>query len=179
MTDTVDFEVTDEHGYPTEECLAAIRHWTGTPRRLVEDVLAPVFDVYGWLRVEQVQEGGHGAARRTYVVTLITGGWSGNESAIGALDKGLFGFGYWHSSTRGGKHVYEVPVDQWDKPQVEWNFPTGYERLEEQTFERAVAAVETAREHYVASTSWAEADPAVWAYNSAIAAIRNIERREG
>ena len=39
--------------------------------------------------------------------TLITGGWSGNESIIGALDGNvsvrLF---YWESSFRGGRHTY-------------------------------------------------------------------------
>ena len=58
---------------------------------------------YGRVDADQIQT--YGSRRWTF----ITGGWSGNDDIIAALDKiQLFNMLYWFSSERGGKHVYEV-----------------------------------------------------------------------
>lgn len=41
---------------------------------------------------------------------LVTGGWSGNEELIGALQQNIVAWGMtWQSSTRGGLHIFEIP----------------------------------------------------------------------
>lgn len=52
---------------------------------------------------------------RTVVrVSLATGGWSGNERIIDALDGTMFHLRFWESSHRGGLYVYEVPKAEWE-----------------------------------------------------------------
>jgi len=42
--------------------------------------------------------------------TFITGGWSGNEDVIAAIEKNLVLHGLcWKASFSGGKHVYDIP----------------------------------------------------------------------
>ena len=40
---------------------------------------------------------------------LATGGWSGNESIIGAIHRNLYFAHCWCKSERGGLHVYKLP----------------------------------------------------------------------
>lgn len=40
-------------------------------------------------------------------LTLITGGWSGNEDIIASIPQ-MFNMVYWCFSERGGKHVYNL-----------------------------------------------------------------------
>lgn len=183
MTDTIDFEIVVDDGYPTEEALRAIRYWTGTPRNLVDGLLEPVFRPGGLVGVETGDR--HG--REVYVVTLVTGGWSGCESAITALNKGFWRVAYWESDHRGGKHVYEVPTDRYDENQPAWEIPTGYEAVEQNTLARAIRAVETARTEHAAATADAEGDPVLGlprtlllrAYDDAIRAITGLDPEEG
>ena len=44
------------------------------------------------------------------VLTLVTGGWSGNESIVSALEPTEFWLFYWQSSERGGRFVFKIPV---------------------------------------------------------------------
>lgn len=40
---------------------------------------------------------------------LHTGGWSGNEMVIMALEKTFFWFFYWQKSERGGHYYFTIP----------------------------------------------------------------------
>lgn len=111
-------EILDEHGYPTDEALDLIPRWTGTPQALVEDLLAPIFSGYG---ASLLKNSTDDFGRSVKEIHLVTGGWSGCESAIGALDDGMFWFGYWRSSARGGRYVFEVPADRWRTPMPDWS----------------------------------------------------------
>lgn len=91
--------------YPEESDLTAIERWPfGDYRGLME-------------RVRQCwsyQEWGFRQAKRTrggkMRFSLSTGGWSGNESVVGALmDNRVFWAMSWVSSRRGGHYVLEVP----------------------------------------------------------------------
>lgn len=99
-----------EKDYPTEEELQRIREWDykdgymglaefvcniwhwGEDWAFLRDWAKDEFDVeYRELR-------------------LATGGWSGNESIINALNNNqMFGMLCWFSSHRGGLHIYHIP----------------------------------------------------------------------
>jgi hypothetical protein len=91
----------DQFGYPTEEELARIRAWpyddfTG----LLEFVNAQCW----WPRPDS------GFTRNGREFRLATGGWSGNEEVISALNQNsMFNALCWQSSHRGGLHIYRVP----------------------------------------------------------------------
>jgi hypothetical protein len=88
----------DHDGYPTCETLNTIAKWD--------------WQKYGWLAlVDYVEEAWHPCgfvARGRKYLTLVTGGWSGNESIIGALEMSFCFPCFWEASYRGGKHVYNL-----------------------------------------------------------------------
>ena len=93
--------------YPTEEALELIRTFEGTPSNLV------------WL-LRELWHGGRDMVSAAndddhVEVTFVTAGWSGNENLLGALSMTVFEMRYWESSHRGGKHVYRVRTEEWDK----------------------------------------------------------------
>lgn len=68
----------NENGYPTDEEELEIQNFAGTPRELI----ARLEELWHW----------NDFVRTTYKdgvthLELITGGWSGNESLIQALEK--------------------------------------------------------------------------------------------
>lgn len=99
----------DADGYPTEETTLAIKEWEFK-------------DATGWL--QYVRE----AWNHTYgkiweengLLNMATGGWSGNEEIIIAMQENLVLWGLlWESSRRGGLDVFNLsnaaeprPVDQ-------------------------------------------------------------------
>lgn len=106
----------DADGYPTEETLAAIKNWNVVndgPYELVEFLhKAWHFAGWGWL-MKPIRRGMSKGHHKLYI---STGGWSGNESLIGALqENGMFMAMFWVSSTRGGH--YEFDLWKPDKPE--------------------------------------------------------------
>lgn len=97
--------MSDEYGYPTEEEIARIKGWKfpadGTFEQFMDYVKSvghywPA-DTFGWSH-----EG------REYEVS--TGGWSGNEEIIAAMqDNFLFWAMCWRQSRRGGHHTFTIP----------------------------------------------------------------------
>lgn len=89
----------DRHGYPTEDTCQTIKVW-------------PVEDVDGF--VQFVIESWHDTGRIWHDdnndLHMATGGWSGNESIIQAMQENYILWGrLWKSSHRGGKFVFELP----------------------------------------------------------------------
>lgn len=88
----------DEDQYPTEDFLLWV--WTAKwedPHALMECIR----NAWWGADMNLFRRDGN-----TY--TLITGGWSGNEDIIAALQESMFWTLYWESSHRGGKHVFVV-----------------------------------------------------------------------
>lgn len=54
--------------------------------------------------------------KRKYIY-VSTGGWSGHESIIAAMERNinLFWMLCWHSSKRGGHYVFQWPEIDWSK----------------------------------------------------------------
>lgn len=86
----------DNEGYPTEETLKAIREWPSNDHAgLLKFCLA------AWEVKEYFLPVGDSWR-------VSTGGWSGNEAIIEAMQANIaFWHQYWKQSTRGGHYVFE------------------------------------------------------------------------
>jgi hypothetical protein len=89
----------DSDGYPTEEALEWIRSYSNfeNPYEMADFLKS----MWHW-RDYIVQRG------RSLV--LHTGGWSGNESLIRALQDTMWWHLYWQKSTRGGHYWIKLPA---------------------------------------------------------------------
>lgn len=93
--------------YPTEATLQRIQEWpTDDLRGLLNFIRSEWnWDHYAWREGEEYH--------------FATGGWSGNESLIGALSCNVVAYSLcWVMSRRGGKHVFEIP-ESLRKPTVD------------------------------------------------------------
>lgn len=111
-------ELFDDDGYPTDEALDRIRTFVGTAEEMVGYVRSLMHN--GGSKLEDfVDDFGRPQKR----LTLITGGWSGCESVISALQGTMFHLVGWESSFRGGKHTYTFSLHQWEMS-LGWGDPT-------------------------------------------------------
>lgn len=101
----------DKDGYPTEEELKTIEKWDLSKHK-VQDLLEHVRECW-W----QAEWGFDLDRTSTYSkspalrLELHTGGWSGNEEIIGALQANLLFWAlYWEKSERGGHYTFKIPV---------------------------------------------------------------------
>ena len=93
----------DKEGSPSEETLQRLESWPLPFEGLLDFVEEVWNDTYGKMTWDE--EGR---------LELVTGGWSGNESIILALqnNKNYFWTHYWYQSQRGGLHVLDKPITQ-------------------------------------------------------------------
>lgn len=99
--------------YPTEEQLDAIRKaegWKTTLDRAIE-----AWDSGGVTFVLRPEEQAMCDAGSVFeypvsYVRLATGGWSGNEDIIAALNENVWANMSWVLSARGGLHIYVAPA---------------------------------------------------------------------
>lgn len=88
----------DEHGYPVEEELEKIRQWNTTKENWHDfmEYIKSVWWMPDW-----------GWSRDGDIYHISTGGWSGNEDIVAAMQENhMFWIMYWHSSRRGGHYVF-------------------------------------------------------------------------
>lgn len=99
----------DDDGYPTEETLKLIREWDyHDVNGLAEFVVSIWHWGEPWAQLSVTRTDDFHKEYRE--LRLATGGWSGNESVIGALDANvMFNAICWYMSQRGGLHIYHVP----------------------------------------------------------------------
>ena len=91
----------DADGYPTEDELKRIEEWDWRdPIGLMEYVYSLwKYADWGWKR---------GGKRGGNYYSISTGGWSGNEDLMAALERNQsFWMFNWVSSTRGGHYEFE------------------------------------------------------------------------
>lgn len=84
-----------EEGYPTDEALEKIKNWDANDPLGLWEYIKDYFNDHGraWVEGEDYK--------------LATGGWSGCEDVIRAIeDNFIVTCMYWQSSSRGGLHVY-------------------------------------------------------------------------
>ena len=107
--------------YPTDEDLSRIRSWGwswasyNSSFPSYQEVLSFMDFVrscwwnpeWGWSEEDTESELGN----KVHRYSLSTGGWSGNESLIDAMQGNWFFWTFWISSRRGGHFVFEIPLD--------------------------------------------------------------------
>lgn len=119
LENKVDEEYQDEDGYPTEAALQRIEHWdVKDPMGCFEFIKS----LWRWengfeFRTETPAEYVNNSYTKRPDATwarLATGGWSGNEALIRALDRSVISWATWCQSSRGGLHIYRIPSqDEW------------------------------------------------------------------
>lgn len=90
----------DDDGYPTDDSLLAIEKWPFEKghRALMQQVRS----IWTYADCGFWNEFGTD-------IHISTGGWSGNESIVGALQRNYLFWGLcWESSRRGGHHQFTV-----------------------------------------------------------------------
>lgn len=92
----------DEDGYPTDELLGRIKAWPHTAS--YADLMELVAANWNWRDMMFDRDGDRYA--------ISTGGWSGNEDLIRAMQRNrIFWMTCWVSSRRGGHYEFEVRDD--------------------------------------------------------------------
>jgi hypothetical protein len=88
--------------YPGEEDIKKIKEW---PLKTWQDYR----DLANF--VMRIWEYPDYATLKGRTLRLVTGGWSGNESIIGAIERNRnFSLVCWEMSRRGGLHIYKLPL---------------------------------------------------------------------
>lgn len=98
----------DNDGYPAEASLKQIAEWDLTKQ-----------DIYGLL--DLVKENTQWEDRQIHIIgkrvlrfEYHTGGWSGNEEVIGALQQNtFFWILFWQKSLRGGHYYFRIEHPEW------------------------------------------------------------------
>lgn len=102
MNESEEPEWKDKDGYPTEEALKKVETWECINHESATELLKFVHSL--WEYPEYFQKFDE------HRYSLITGGWSGNESLIGALNSNrIFWALCWYRSERGGQHDFVLP----------------------------------------------------------------------
>ena len=103
--------MSDKNCYPTEDEIDAIVNWPiGDYKGLMEFVKS-----IWWMPDLSWREQGPELSWREQgeIYHISTGGWSGNEEIISAMqDNNLFWTMCWHSSRRGGHYIFEIMEDK-------------------------------------------------------------------
>lgn len=95
--------------YPREEELKTIQEWDLLTKPITE-LLEYVWEL--WKYDDRFVLKG----KRVLRLYLSTGGWSGNESIIGALqDNFLFWSMCWEKSIRGGHYWFKIPLNLFEQ----------------------------------------------------------------
>jgi hypothetical protein len=110
-------ELIDEDGYPTDAAIDRIGTFTGTAEEMANYVQSLMHN--GRATLEDFTDDFGRPGKR---LTLVTCGWSGCESVIGALHGTVFHLLAWESSFRGGKHTYTFSLPQWEMS-FDWGNP--------------------------------------------------------
>ena len=98
----------DGDNYPDEASLKQIQEWD-ILKQGTQGLLDLVYENTNWAD-RQIERSGKKVIRYVY----NTGGWSGNEDVIGALQQNLLFFAFfWQKSTRGGHYYFKIEHPEW------------------------------------------------------------------
>lgn len=112
-----DLDILDKDGYPTQDFLLALEEYPPDPddwcslsqngkALAVDDLMHTISKAWKYSEPEIVIHPNGSPEKQAW--ELCTGGWSGNEDIIRALQRNkIFWSSYWVLSTRGGRHVFD------------------------------------------------------------------------
>ncbi|HKB36839.1 MAG TPA: hypothetical protein VKD72_10310 [Gemmataceae bacterium] len=104
----------DRDGYPTDETLALIKHWPYQDAAGCLDYVKAAWHYPDWA-THDLNAGEASVVRAEKgekYLRLATGGWSGNEELVIALeDNHMMRAVTWRLDARGGLHIYQYPND--------------------------------------------------------------------
>ena len=104
-------ELLDEDGYPTEGALNIIRTWNVVENEPFSELMDFIKSIwwqpdYGWYEKEEPHELWPEKIMKRWYIS--TGGWSGNEDIIRAMQENdLLCTLNWVQSRRGGHYIFE------------------------------------------------------------------------
>jgi hypothetical protein len=91
----------NEEGYPTGEELKKIREWPVTDAPSLVEFIQGLWSYPDRVVIDKAK----------HELYLSTGGWSGNESIIEALqDNTMFWWSFWQRSQRGGHYWFDEGI---------------------------------------------------------------------
>jgi hypothetical protein len=104
-------EMLDEDGYPSDAALEIVRIWPfdGDIREWFDFIKSSIWwaSDWGWHQGEQPHD--YDADKKVYRYSISTGGWSGNESIIRAMESNsMMWHLHWVQSRRGGHYIFEL-----------------------------------------------------------------------
>jgi len=114
-------DLLDDDGYPTDEYLESIEKWNY--KLGFGELMKHVRQGWWcgsslWDEVDILDDFDKVATQ----YRISTGGWSGNEDIIGAMqNNALFWISYWVQSRRGGHYIFEVRHDSKNYPSGDWS----------------------------------------------------------
>jgi len=102
-------DLLDEDGYPTDAALTVIKIWDWSDSKGWFEFIKSIWWMpeWGWHEKEE----GHDwdKDKTVYRYHISTGGWSGNESIINAMEENTTMWSLqWYSSKRGGHYIFEL-----------------------------------------------------------------------
>jgi hypothetical protein len=115
----------DEYGYPTKGELYNIRNWNVVTRESLFNLLRYLEERWRYADLGYFKLTGTNVLK----LELHTGGWSGNESIIDALQNNqLFWFMGWEKSTRGGHFWFKFRIELF-RTEEEYEYAKEDERI--------------------------------------------------
>ena len=104
-----DQELLDEDGYPTDIALQAIQQWHWTDVRGWFEFIHSIWWMADWGWTETYGPDEHDPEKAVTRISMATGGWSGNESCIRAMQSNnMMWHLNWLQSRRGGHYIFEL-----------------------------------------------------------------------
>lgn len=112
----------DDDGYPTEETLDYIAKWQVkyTDDSTDNEIRQQYFDLFegiksiwwyaSWGWTEMIEPSLYRENEKSRQYHISTGGWSGNESIIRAMESNSWIHCTWVQSRRGGHYIYELEL---------------------------------------------------------------------
>lgn len=105
----MDEDLLDEYGYPTEAALDLITKWNWEDEKGYFEFIKSIWWMPGWGWSEGVEPKEYYENVNVYRYYISTGGWSGNEDIIRAMQNNILMWAVtWVQSKRGGHYIFEL-----------------------------------------------------------------------
>ena len=102
-----DTDMVDGDGYPTDAALWCVENWPWDDQRGWFDFINSIWWMPEWGWTEVDEPGWDDEVE--HLIKMSTGGWSGNESVILAMQKNnMLWYLTWVQSRRGGHYIFEL-----------------------------------------------------------------------